>query len=153
MTMVGYCRVSTLDQNPELQLDALRAAGCTRIFVDHASGADRDRPELAKALAFVRKGEVLCAWKLDRLARSLLHLLEIVTDLEKRGVGFRILTGNIDTTTAAGRLMFNMIGAFAQFEKELIRERTMAGLAAARARGRIGGRPRKKSLGDEVAIQ
>lgn len=142
--MIGYARVSTTDQNPELQIDALKAAGCTRIFTDTASGGDRDRPELAKALAFVRKGETLVCWKLDRVARSLQHLLEITADLERRGIGLRILTGQIDTTTAAGKLMFAMVGAFAQFEKDLIRERTLAGLAAARARGRIGGRPRKQ---------
>lgn len=142
--MIGYARVSTVDQNPELQLDALRAAECTKIFVDHASGADRERPELAKALTFVRKGETLVCWKLDRIARSLMHLLEIAADLEKRGVGFKVLTGNIDTTTAAGRLMFQMCGAFAEFERSLISERTLAGLAAARARGRVGGRPRKQ---------
>ena len=141
--MIGYARVSTLDQNPDLQIDALKAAGCKRIFIDHASGADRDRPELAKALAYVRKGECLVVWKMDRLARSLQHLLEVTADMERRGVGFRVLAGSIDTTTAAGKLMFHITSAFAEFEKNIIRERTMAGLAAARARGRIGGRPRK----------
>jgi DNA invertase Pin-like site-specific DNA recombinase len=148
--MIGYARVSTLDQNAELQLDELRAAGCTKIFIDEQSGLDRDRPELAKALGYVRKGDTLCCWKLDRIARSLLHLLEISADLEKRGVGFRILTGNIDTTNAVGRLMFQMVGAFAEFEHSLMRERTMAGLAAARARGRVGGRPRKHPLVQHV---
>ena len=143
--MIGYARVSTDDQNADLQIDALRAAGCTRIFVEYASGGDRERPELAKALAYVRKEDgALVVWKLDRLARSLKHLLEIMQDLAGKGVGFSSLSDKwIDTTTASGRLMFQVVGAFAEFERSLMHERTMAGLAAARARGRIGGRPRK----------
>lgn len=141
MTLVAYCRVSTIDQNPELQSDALTAAGAERMFTDHASGADRDRPELAKCLAFLRKGDCLLFWKLDRLARSTIHLGQIAEDLAKRGVNLRCLTQPIDTTTSTGKLMFNVLASFAEFERDIIRERTMAGLAAARARGRIGGRP------------
>ena len=137
---IGYARVSSQDQNPDLQLDALRAAGCKRIFVETASGAQRDRPELAAALSYMRSGDSLVVWKLDRLARSLKDLVEIIDDLQKRGVGFRSLTEAIDTTSTGGRLVFHIFGALAEFEHSLIRERTIAGLAAARARGRRGGR-------------
>ena len=131
---VGYARVSTTDQNPQLQVDALLAADCAKLFTDKASGTDKDRPELAKALAFV-------CWKLDRVARSLSHLLRIVEDLAGRQVDFKSVTeAHIDTTTAAGKLMLQFLGAFAEFERELIRERTMAGIAAGRAKGRGGGR-------------
>ena len=123
-----------------LQLDALRSAGCDRIFEDRASGARTDRPGLAQALAFVRKGDVLITWKLDRLARSLPHLIETVNQLEKSGAGLKSLTEAIDTTTPGGRLIFHVFGALAQFERDLIRERTRAGLAAAASRGRHGGR-------------
>lgn len=150
-TLVAYARVSTEDQNLDLQTDALKAAGCTKIFVEHASGANRERPQLAKALAYCRKGDVFTVWKMDRAARSVKHLIEIVEDLKARGVEFRSLNDNIDTTTAAGNLMFHIMGAFAEFERNVIRERTMAGLAAARARGRIGGRPRKTAIA-EVAL-
>jgi DNA invertase Pin-like site-specific DNA recombinase len=137
---LGYARVSTLDQDPALQLDALAAAGCARMFEDRASGARADRPGLQKALDYVRDGDVLIVWKLDRLGRSLPHLIETVSALEKRGVGFRSLTEAIDTTTPGGRLVFHLFGALGQFERDLIRERTRAGLAAANARGRKGGR-------------
>jgi DNA invertase Pin-like site-specific DNA recombinase len=137
---VGYARVSTLDQDPTLQLDALAAAGCTKVFEDRASGARADRPGLQKALDYARDGDVLIVWKLDRLGRSLPHLIETVSALEKRGVGFRSLTEAIDTTTPGGRLVFHLFGALGQFERDLIRERTRAGLAAAGARGRKGGR-------------
>jgi DNA invertase Pin-like site-specific DNA recombinase len=140
MVQIGYARVSTLDQEMALQLDALRAAGCDRIFEDRASGAKTDRPGLAQAIAFVREGDVLVTWKLDRLARSLPHLIETVTQLEKSGAGLRSLTEAIDTTTPGGRLIFHVFGALAQFERDLIRERTRAGLTAAAARGRRGGR-------------
>jgi len=140
--LIGYARVSTDDQNPSLQIDALKAAGCDKIFVEKASGADRDRPVLAKALAYVREGDVFCVWKLDRAGRSVSHLIEIVEDLKARKVGFKSLNDAIDTTTAAGNLMFQIMASFAEFERNIIRERTMAGLAAARARGRIGGRPK-----------
>ena len=140
MAHVGYARVSTLDQDPALQLDALTAAGCGKVFEDRASGARTDRPGLEKALDYAREGDVLIVWKLDRLGRSLPHLIETVSALEKRGVGFRSLTEAIDTTTAGGRLVFHLFGALGQFERDLIRERTRAGLAAAEARGRKGGR-------------
>ncbi len=139
--LLGYARVSTLDQNPDLQTDALAAAGCDRVFVDHASGARADRPELARVLDHLREHDTLVVWKLDRLGRSLRHLVEVVTDLERHGVGFRSLQESIDTTTPTGRLTFHLFAALAEFERDLIRERTNAGLAAARARGRRGGRP------------
>jgi DNA invertase Pin-like site-specific DNA recombinase len=137
---VGYARVSTLDQDTGLQLDALAAAGCVKVFEDHASGARADRVGLRQALDYVRDGDVLIVWKLDRLGRSLQHLIETVAGLEKRGVGFRSITEAIDTTTPGGRLVFHLFGALGQFEKDLIQERTRAGLAAAKARGRKGGR-------------
>lgn len=140
MAHVGYARVSTLDQDPALQLDALTAAGCGKVFEDRASGARTDRPGLQKALDYAREGDVLIVWKLDRLGRSLPHLIETVSALEKRGIGFRSLTEAIDTTTPGGRLVFHLFGALGQFERDLIRERTRAGLAAAEARGRKGGR-------------
>lgn len=137
---IGYARVSTVEQEMALQLDALRAAGCDRIFEDRASGAKTDRRGLAQALAFVREGDVLVTWKLDRLARSLPHLIETVNQLEKSGAGLQSLTEAIDTTTPGGRLIFHVFGALAQFERDLIRERTRAGLSAAASRGRRGGR-------------
>lgn len=137
---IGYARVSTHDQDPALQLDALRAAGCTKTFEDRASGARADRPGLRQALDYVRDGDVLIVWKLDRLGRSLPHLIETVGELEQRGVGFRSITEAIDTTTPGGRLVFHLFGALGQFERDLIRERTRAGLDAAAARGRKGGR-------------
>jgi DNA invertase Pin-like site-specific DNA recombinase len=137
---IGYARVSTLDQDPALQLDALTAAGCSKIFEDRISGARADRPGLQQALDYARNGDVLIVWKLDRLGRSLPHLIETVAALEKRGVGFRSLTEAIDTTTPGGRLVFHIFGALGQFERDLIQERTRAGLAAAAARGRKGGR-------------
>ena len=140
MSLVGYARVSTLDQSPALQRDALAAAGCERVFEDQASGARADRPGLAEALAYLRAGDVLVVWKLDRLGRSLPHLIETVTALEARGAGLRSITEAIDTTTPGGRLVFHLFGALGQFERDLIRERTRAGLAAAAARGRKGGR-------------
>ena len=140
MVQIGYARVSTVEQEMALQLDALRAAGCERIFEDRASGAKTDRPGLAQAIAFVREGDVLVTWKLDRLARSLPHLIETVNQLEKGGAGLQSLTEAIDTTTPGGRLIFHVFGALAEFERDLIGERTRAGLAAAAARGRRGGR-------------
>lgn len=140
MALVGYARVSTGDQNPDLQRDALAAAGCTRVFEDAASGARADRPGLAQALDYVRDGDVLAVWKLDRLGRSLSHLIATVAALEAKGVGFRSITEAIDTTTPGGRLVFHLFGALGEFERDLIRERTRAGLAAAAARGRKGGR-------------
>ena len=137
---VGYARVSTLDQDPALQLDALAVAGCAKVFEDCDSGARADRPGLRKALDYARDRDVLIVWKLDRLGRSLPHLIETVTALEKRGVGFRSVTEAIDTTTSGGRLIFHLFGALGQFERDLIQERTRAGLVAAAARGRKGGR-------------
>ncbi len=140
MAHIGYARVSTLDQDPALQRDALAAAGCAKVFEDYASGARTDRAGLQAALDYVRDGDVLVTWKLDRLGRSLPHLIETVAALEKRGVGFRSITEAIDTTTPGGRLVFHLFGALGQFERDLIQERTRAGLAAAAARGRTGGR-------------
>ena len=153
--LVGYARVSTADQKPELQLDALRQVGCERIFVEKASGAQRDRPELRAALDYMRDGagDVLVVWKLDRLARSLKQLIETVEDLDRRKVGFRSLTEAIDTTSAGGRLTFHIFGAMAEFERSIIRERTRAGLDAARARGRHGGRPPALSKKDIAAAR
>jgi DNA invertase Pin-like site-specific DNA recombinase len=140
--LVGYARVSTSDQRLTLQRDALKKAGCKRIFSDVASGATADRPGIAKALDFVRRGDTLVVWKLDRLGRSLQHLIESVRQLQARKVGFRSLQESLDTTTSGGKLVFHVFGALAEFERDIIRDRTNAGLAAARARGRKGGRPR-----------
>jgi DNA invertase Pin-like site-specific DNA recombinase len=142
MARIGYCRVSTDSQTHDLQVDALRSAGCERVFSDAASGSRTDRPGLASALEFVRAGDVLCVWRLDRLARSLKHLLEVVEILESRGVGLCSLTESIDTSSPGGRLILQVFGAISQFERDLIRDRVQSGLAAARRRGRVGGRPR-----------
>lgn len=141
--IVGYARVSTKGQNTEAQLPALKRAKCTRIYQETISGRSMDRPELEKCLDSLRKGDTLVVWRLDRLARSLRDLVEIVERLEKSGVEFKSLTDNVDTKGAAGRLIFHVFGALAQFERELISERTKLGLAAARARGRMGGRKPK----------
>ncbi len=142
MSLIGYARVSTADQDLALQLDALSAVGTARIFQDYGvSGAKTERPGLNAALSFLRDGDTLVVWKLDRLGRSMTHLLQTVTNLEGRGVGFRSLTENVDTTTPTGRLVFHIFSALGQFERDLIRERTNAGLTAAAARGRKGGRP------------
>lgn len=146
--IIGYARVSTQDQNPELQLDALRGAGCEQMFHETATGKFRERPELVACLRTMRKGDTLVVWKLDRLARSLKDLVEIIHDLNQRGVGFRSVTESIDTTSTGGRLVFHIFGALAEFEHSLIRERTIAGLAAARARGRKGGRKPVMSTAD-----
>ena len=139
--LVGYARVSTADQHPALQLDALHAAGCKKVFVEQASGAHRDRPQLQAALAYLRPGDTLVVWKLDRLARSLTQLVETIEHLATQEIGFRSLTEAIETTTAGGRLVFHIFASLAEFERAIIRERTRAGLDAARARGRVGGRP------------
>ncbi|HZC83011.1 MAG TPA: recombinase family protein [Rubrobacter sp.] len=149
---IGYARVSTSEQQPVSQIDALTEAGCERIYTETASGARRDRPELARALDAMRDGDTLVVWKLDRLARSLGQLIETVWDLDQRGIGFVSLTDQIDTTSAGGRLLFHIMGAIAEFERDLIRERTRAGLDAARARGRMGGR-RKLSAADVEAAK
>jgi DNA invertase Pin-like site-specific DNA recombinase len=138
----GYARVSTRDQNPALQVDALKAAGCERIYQDVASGAKTARPALDELLGHLRADDVLVIWKLDRMGRSLKHLVELVGNLMERKVGLLSLNDPIDTTSAQGRLVFNLFASLAEFERELIRERTQAGLTAARARGRIGGRPK-----------
>jgi DNA invertase Pin-like site-specific DNA recombinase len=140
--LIGYARVSTHDQTLNLQKDALQKAGCTKIFTDTASGAKAERKGLEQALNYVRKGDTLVVWRLDRLDRSLPHLISTMTDLEGRGIGFKSLTENIDTTTSGGKLIFHIFGALAEFERNLIRERTTAGLVAARARGKKGGRPK-----------
>jgi DNA invertase Pin-like site-specific DNA recombinase len=139
--LLGYARVSTLEQNAELQRDALDAAGCWRVFTDQVSGVTESRPELDRLLGQVRAGDTVVVWRLDRLGRSLRHLIEVVEDLSAQGVGFRSITEAIDTTTSGGRLIFHVFGALAEFERDLIRERTLAGLESARARGRMGGRP------------
>ena len=141
--LIGYARVSTTDQKAELQVDALTAAGCGRVFTDRASGSLASRPQLDRMLDHLRPEDVVVVWRLDRLGRSLKNLIAIVDDLKDRGVGFRSLSESIDTTTANGKLFFSIMGALAEFERELISERTMAGLEAARARGRVGGRPSK----------
>jgi DNA invertase Pin-like site-specific DNA recombinase len=151
--LVGYSRVSTQDQRFELQLDALKAAGCERIYTEKASGAQRDRPELKAALDFVREGDTLVVWKLDRLARSIRQLIETVEGLERCRIGLRSLTEAIDTTTPGGRLVFHIFAALAEFERSVIRERTTAGLEAARARGRRRGRPRSLGEGDLAAAR
>ncbi len=140
MALIGYARVSTAEQDTALQTDALNKAGCERVFEDTASGAKADRPGLDDALAYLRNGDVLAVWRLDRLGRSMPHLIETIGALQARGVGFRSLTEAIDTTTSGGRLIFHVFGALGQFERDLIRERTKAGLTAAAARGRKGGR-------------
>jgi DNA invertase Pin-like site-specific DNA recombinase len=139
--LLGYARVSTSDQQPQLQVDALTAAGCYRVFTETASGARTDRPTLEQLLDQLRPGDTLVVWKLDRLGRSLRHLVDIITSLADRGIGFRSLQEAIDTTTPGGKLVFHVFAALAEFECDLIRERTAAGLSAARARGRQGGRP------------
>ncbi|MGW0576589.1 recombinase family protein [Streptomyces sp. NPDC002920] len=142
--LIGYARVSTDEQEAQLQRDALTGAGCSRIFEDTASGKNTDRPELGAVLDYLREGDTLVVWKLDRLGRSLIDLVSIVDGLRGRGIGFRVLTGAlsaVDTTSADGRLFFQIIAAMAEFERSLIKDRTKAGLEAAKAQGRTGGRP------------
>ena len=139
--LVGYARVSTVEQNLHLQKDALQAAGSARIFEDTLSGTREDRPGLDAVLDYLRPGDTLVVWKLDRLGRSLPHLIQTVRALEVRGIGFKSLRENIDTTTSGGKLVFHLFAALAEFERDIIKERTAAGLVAARARGRKGGRP------------
>jgi DNA invertase Pin-like site-specific DNA recombinase len=140
--LIGYMRVSTGEQSLDLQRDALERVGCERVYEDVCSGRATERPGLAQALEVARNGDALVVWKLDRIGRSLPHVVGLVGDLQKRGVGLKVLTGDVDTTTATGRLVFGIFATLAEFERDLIHERTMAGLAAARARGRTGGRPR-----------
>jgi DNA invertase Pin-like site-specific DNA recombinase len=146
--LIGYARVSTQDQHPELQLDALKAAGCEQVFHEKITGKLAERPELEACLRTLRQGDTLVVWKLDRLGRSLKNLVEIIHGLEQRGVAFRSLTESIDTANASGKLIFHIFGALAEFEHSLILERTMAGLSAARARGRLGGRKAKMTADD-----
>ena len=140
--LIGYARISTHEQRLDLQQDALREVGCEQVFSDTASGAKSARPGLTAALEACRTGDVLVVWKLDRLGRSLAHLVETVQALAGRGIGFRSLQEQLDTTTSGGRLIFHIFASLAEFERDIIRERTHAGLAAARARGRKGGRPK-----------
>src|SRR4051812_18161507 len=140
--LLGYARVSDSSQNHDLQMDALRAAGCERIWVETASGARADRTELAKLLEQARAGDTIACWRLDRIGRSLRHLTEMAEQLERRGIALRSLTESIDTSTPSGRFLFNILGALGQMEREIIVERTKAGLRASRLRGRVGGRPR-----------
>jgi DNA invertase Pin-like site-specific DNA recombinase len=140
--LIGYARVSTSDQTLDLQKDALEKAGCSKIFTDTASGATAERTGLDEALNYVRGGDTLVVWRLDRLGRSLRHLIETITSLNDRKIGFKSITESIDTTTSGGKLIFHIFGALAEFERDIIRERTQAGLTAARSRGRKGGRPK-----------
>jgi len=142
VTNVGYARVSTKDQDPQLQIDALTKAEVNKIFTEHASGAKTDRPELARALEYLRPGDTLTVWKLDRLGRNLVHLIQVITDLGERDISFVSLTEGFDTRNAMGRMIFMLMGALAEFERELIKERTMAGIQAAAQNGRHGGRPK-----------
>lgn len=141
--LIGYARISTLDQNPDLQKDALKEAGCEKIIIDKISGSLAERPGLTKIKELLRKGDTLVVWRLDRLGRSLKDLLEWIGYLDKEGVALKSLQESIDTTTATGKLVFHLFGALSEFERNLIRERTQAGLIAARARGRKGGRPKE----------
>ena len=143
--LIGYARVSTLDQTLALQQDALQAVGCEQVYSDTASGAATERPGLSQALSHLRPGDTLVVWRLDRLGRSVPHLVQTVNDLKEQGIGFRSLQEHIDTTSSGGKLIFHVFAAIAEMERDLIRERTHAGLAAARARGRLFGRPRSLS--------
>jgi DNA invertase Pin-like site-specific DNA recombinase len=141
--LIGYARVSTYDQNLDLQRDALQTAGCERVFEDMVSGAKTDRTGLANLMSMLRAGDTVVIWRLDRLGRSLKNLIELVERLDAAKVGLRSLQENIDTTSSGGKLVFHLFGALAEFERNLIRERTQTGLVAARARGRMGGRPKR----------
>jgi DNA invertase Pin-like site-specific DNA recombinase len=150
---VGYARVSTGEQKMDLQLDALEEAGCEKIYTDELSGATSDRPGLQEAIDYVRPGDTLIVWRLDRFGRSLKDLVTKVERLREKDVGFKSLKENIDTTSSAGKLQFHIFSALAEFERDLNRERTMAGLRAARARGRVGGRPRALSEEELPQVQ
>jgi DNA invertase Pin-like site-specific DNA recombinase len=150
--LIGYARVSTHEQTLNLQKDALEKAGCSKIFTDTISGATTERPGLEKALAFIRPGDTLVVWRLDRLGRSLKHLIETITTLHDRQIGFKSITENIDTTTSGGKLIFHIFGALAEFERDIIKERTQAGLLAARTRGKTGGRPKALETEHKAAM-
>src|SRR6059058_3259125 len=149
--LIGYARISTADQTLALQQDALKSAGCDQIYTDTASGSSAERTGLEQAFSHLRKGDTLVVWRLDRLGRSLRHLIDTITALDARGIGFRSITENIDTTTSGGKLVFHIFDALAEFERDIMRERTQAGLQAARARGRRGGRP-KSLTGKKTAM-
>lgn len=152
MARIGYARVSTTDQHLDLQKDALRAAGCERIFEDHGiSGSESKRCGLSAILRTLRRGDILVVWRLDRLGRSVGHLVQLITRLQKRQIGFHSVTENIDTESAGGRMVFHVLAAMAEFERSIIRERTVAGIAAARARGQQHGR--RRSLTDEQCLE
>src|SRR3954452_10540769 len=151
--LIGYARVSTDDQNLDMQRDALEKAGCEQIYTDRVSGTKDNRPGLTVALSHLRAGDTLVVWRLDRLGRSLRHLIDTVTGLQERGIGLKSLQESIDTTTSGGRLVFNIFGSLAEFEREIIGERTTAGLQAARARGRNGGRPKKLTVKQVQMLQ
>ncbi len=152
--LIGYARVSTNEQNLDLQRDALRSAGVSpkNIFTDRITGTKAERPGLEAALSHLREGDTFVVWRLDRLGRSLQHLIETVTALKQHNIAFKSITENIDTSTATGQLVFHLFGALAEFERNLITERTMAGLEAARARGRKGGRPRLTPSASQIAM-
>ena len=149
--LIGYARVSTDDQNLNLQRDALKQSGCDQIFEDQLSGAKAERPGLLEALKYARSGDTLVVWRLDRLSRSLKNLIEMVAKLDERSIGLKSLHEAVDTSSTSGKLIFHIFGALAEFERNLIRERTQAGLIAARARGRKGGRPKALNL-DKQAL-
>src|SRR6266536_3899188 len=144
--LIGYARVSTQEQTLDLQTDALKCDGCKKLFTDMTSGAKSERPGLQEAMNHLRAGDTLVVWRLDRLGRTLKHLIATITDLSDKGIGFKSLQENMDTTTSGGKLIFHIFGALAEFEREVIKERTNAGLQAARARGRLGGRPKLQAL-------
>lgn len=149
---IGYVRVSKHEQNEALQIDALKASGCEKWFMDKVTGSKAERKGLSEALAYLRPEDTFVVWKLDRAGRSLKHLIELLKVLQERNIAFVSLTEQIDTTTPGGKLIFHLMGALAEFERDLIRERTNAGLAAAKARGRVGGRPRKLKTNRKVTL-
>ena len=149
---IGYARISKQEQNEALQIDALKEAECGKWFVDKITGSKAERKGLSEALAYLRPGDTFVVWKLDRAGRSLKHLIELLKDLQERNIEFVSITERIDTTTPGGKLIFHLMGALAEFERDLIRERTNAGLAAAKARGHVGGRPRKLKTSGKVAL-
>ena len=151
-TLIGYARVSTYEQNLDLQIEALKKAGCKKIYADKVSGVKAERIELNKLKESLRDGETIVVWKLDRMSRSLKDMIDLIKFFESKQVGFRSLTENIDTTTPSGKLIFHIFASMAEFERDLIRERTMAGLATARARGRKGGRPKSTTKNQEEMI-